>query len=103
VPRDDIVIENASRTTWENARFVTAILNREHYDSPVLVTSAYHMPRALMDFYRFGCTPQPVISNTRHAQTGVMPRHGNLVDAELALHELIGIAQFHVYRAIGWF
>jgi hypothetical protein len=25
------------------------------------------------------------------------------VSAEIALHELIGIAQFHVYRAIGWF
>jgi hypothetical protein len=33
----------------------------------------------------------------------VLPRYDNLVNANTALHELIGIAQFHVYRLIGWF
>jgi uncharacterized SAM-binding protein YcdF (DUF218 family) len=103
VPRPDIILENASRTTYENAAYVTAILNREHYSSSILITSAYHMPRALLDFQRFGYTPQPIVSNTRRVRPGVLPRYGNLVDAELALHELIGIVQFHVYRAIGWF
>ncbi len=103
VPRADIVLENTSRTTYENARNVSAILNRSPYDTLILVTSAYHMPRALLDFRRFGLEPQPMISNTRHAQLGVLPRYDNLVSAETALHELIGIAQFYVYRAIGWF
>ena len=103
VARRDIILENASRTTYENAKYVTPILAREHYDSLILVTSAHQMRRALLDFRRFGVTPQPVVSNTRRAQTGVLPRYANLVNAEIALHELIGIAQFHVYRAIGWF
>jgi uncharacterized SAM-binding protein YcdF (DUF218 family) len=103
VPRTDIVLENSSRTTYENARNVSAILERSRYDSLILVTSAYQMPRALLDFHRFGRTPQPLISSARHARLGVLPRYDNLVSAEIALHELIGIAQFHVYRAIGWF
>ena len=103
VPRADIVLENRSLTTYENARNVSAILRRLSYDSLILVTSAYQMPRALLDFHRFGLAPQPLISNARRARLGVLPRYDNLVNAEIALHELIGIAQFHVYRAIGWF
>jgi uncharacterized SAM-binding protein YcdF (DUF218 family) len=103
VPRADIVLENSSRTTYENARNVSAILDRSRYDSLILVTSAYQMPRALLDFHRFGLAPQPLVSSARRARLGVLPRYDNLVNAEIALHELVGIAQFHVYCAIGWF
>ena len=103
VPRADIVLENRSLTTYENARNVAALLAPERYDLLILVTSAYQMPRALLDFHRFGLTPHPVISNTRQVRVGVLPRYDNLVDADTALHELIGIAQFHVYRLLGWF
>jgi uncharacterized SAM-binding protein YcdF (DUF218 family) len=103
VARPDIILENRSLNTYENARNVAAILPHGYYDSLILVTSAYHMPRALLDFHLFGITPQPVISNARHARRGLLPRYENLVAAELALHELVGIAQFRVYRAFGWF
>jgi uncharacterized SAM-binding protein YcdF (DUF218 family) len=103
VARADIVLENSSLTTYENARNVSAILGQSSYDALILVTSAYQMRRALLDFHRFGVAPQPLISSARHAHLGVLPRFDNLVNAEIALHELVGIAQFHVYRAIGWF
>ncbi|MGF6976323.1 uncharacterized SAM-binding protein YcdF (DUF218 family) [Paraburkholderia sp. JPY465] len=103
VPRSDIVLEKSSRTTYENARNVSAIVGQSQYDTLILVTSAYHMPRALLDFHRFGVEPQPQISSARRVRLGVLPRFGNLVAAEIALHELIGLAQFHLYRAIGWF
>lgn len=103
VARADLILENTSRNTYENARNVARILRAERYDSLILVTSAYQMPRALLDFERFGLAPQPVVSNTRHVRLGVLPRMTNLMSANIALHELIGIAQFHVYRALGWF
>jgi uncharacterized SAM-binding protein YcdF (DUF218 family) len=103
VANADLRLENTSLNTYENARNVARMLAGESYDSLMLVTSAYQMPRAMLDFMRFGLEPQPVISNTRHARLGLLPHYDNLVDAEIALHELIGIAQFHVYRAIGWF
>lgn len=103
VARKDIVLENTSLTTYQNARNVAAILQQQRYDSLMLVTSAYQMPRAMLDFHRFGYAPLPVVSNVRYAKCGWLPRLSNLVAAETALHELVGIAQFHVYRRIGWF
>lgn len=103
VARSDIVLEKSSRTTYENARNVSAIVGQSHYDTLILVTSAYHMPRALLDFQRFGVEPQPQISSARRVRLGVLPRFDNLVAAEIALHELAGLAQFHLYRAFGWF
>jgi hypothetical protein len=61
------------------------------------------MERAMLDFDRFGLAAQPVVSNARKSKTGVIPRLANLVNANIALHEVIGRAQFHVYRALGWF
>ncbi len=111
----DLVLENTSLTTWQNARNVTRLLAPglagtgdtsgagSTGDTLLLVTSAYHMPRALLDFRRFGADPVPVVAGMRRAVTGWAPRLVNLESAQTALHELIGIAQFHVYRMIGWF
>lgn len=101
-PRD-LLLETTSLNTYQNAGHVAHILRKRHYDSLILVTSAYQMERAMLDFDRFGLAPQPVISNAREITTGVLPRVDNLVNANIALHELIGRAQFHVYRALGWF
>lgn len=103
VAKSDLVLENTSLTTYENAEHVARILRNEHYDSLMLVTSAYHMPRALLFFHRFGLAPEPVASSGRSARCSLKPRRPNLFAANLALHELIGIAQFHVYRALGWY
>ncbi|GLU34823.1 YdcF family protein [Trinickia caryophylli] len=103
VARSDLLLENRSGNTYENAQYVARMLRQRHYDSLILVTSAYHMPRAMLDFDRFGLTPQPVIANARHVRRGLLPRLSNLVNANIALHELIGLAQFHAYRALGWF
>ncbi|MFP6558673.1 YdcF family protein [Paraburkholderia sp. B3] len=106
VARSDLVLENASLTTWQNARNVTRLLQTwpdAAGTTLLLVTSAYQMPRALLDFRRDGNDPLPVVSGTRVALTGWRPRLANLESAQIALHELIGIAQFHVYCMIGWF
>ncbi len=106
VARSDLVLENTSLTTWQNARNVTRLLKTwpdAAGTTLLLVTSAYHMPRALLDFQRFDNDPVPVVSGTRDALPGWQPRLANLESTLLALHELIGIAQFHVYCAIGWF
>ncbi|PXX07451.1 uncharacterized SAM-binding protein YcdF (DUF218 family) [Paraburkholderia tropica] len=103
VPPADLVLENRSLTTWENARNVAPIVHAERADTLFLVTSAYHMPRAMLDFHRFEMEPAPAVSSVRHVRAGIQPRLTNLQAAEVALHELIGIAQFYVYRMIGWF
>lgn len=46
VPGDDILIEEKSTTTEENAEFTSDLLKREGFDSYILVTSPYHQRRA---------------------------------------------------------
>ncbi|NLP63939.1 YdcF family protein [Paraburkholderia sacchari] len=103
VEKSDLVLENRSLTTWENARNVAPIVHAQRADTLFVVTSAYHMPRAMLDFHRFQMDPVPAVSDVRRVRTGMWPRRANLRDAETALHELIGIAQFYVYRMLGWF
>ncbi|WGS43898.1 YdcF family protein [Burkholderia sp. JSH-S8] len=99
----DLILEANSRTTYENARFTAPILRSRHDDARILVTSSYQMRRALLDFHHFGIDAQPVFANRREARKGWLPRWQNLVNAEHALHELAGIAQFYAYRWLGWF
>ncbi|QBQ97329.1 YdcF family protein [Paraburkholderia pallida] len=103
VARHDLVLENRSLTTWENARNVAPIVHAQRADTLFVVTSAYHMPRAMLDFHRFRMNPVPAVSDVRSVSMGIWPRLANLRNAETALHELIGIAQFYVYRMLGWF
>jgi len=103
VAPDHLVLENRSLTTWENARNVARIIGSPCKDTLLVITSAYHMRRAMLDFHRFGLDPIPVVSGVRLAQPGWLPRRHNLRAAETALHELIGTAQFYVYRRLGWF
>ncbi|MBB3259540.1 uncharacterized SAM-binding protein YcdF (DUF218 family) [Paraburkholderia bannensis] len=103
IARNDLVLENTSLTTWQNARNVAPIVHSQRADTLFVVTSSYHMARAMLDFERFGMHPVPAVSEVRYVRLGLWPRLGNLRNVETALHELIGIAQFHVYVMLGWF
>jgi uncharacterized SAM-binding protein YcdF (DUF218 family) len=59
VPRDAIVLENRSRDTHENALF-TAQLLRNDPRGKVLLTSDYHMFRALRAFRKAGLEVSPI-------------------------------------------
>jgi len=53
-PRSALVLETASRNTYENAVNTAAILDKNGWRSGLLVTSAAHMPRALATFAKAG-------------------------------------------------
>lgn len=54
VPADRIIIEDRARDTLENALFSAAMLRHRGWTEAVVVTDAYHLPRALYTFRRFG-------------------------------------------------
>src|SRR5690606_23198947 len=52
--RDRLVLENRSRDTYENAVFTRQLVNPQPGEKWLLVTSAFHMPRAMALFRKAG-------------------------------------------------
>jgi len=94
----DLVRENQSLNTYENARNVAAILGAAHDNRLIVVTSAYHMRRSMRAFEAFGYTPAPYVSDVRSYRATFFPRIRGFTNSELAMHELVGLARFDVYR-----
>jgi uncharacterized SAM-binding protein YcdF (DUF218 family) len=59
VPAKKIIVEDNSRDTFENVKFTKEICDRSSFTNPVLVTSAYHLKRAVMTFDKVGLKVLP--------------------------------------------
>ena len=61
IPAEDIWIENQSKNTIENARFSRQIIDRNGglKSKAVLITSAFHIPRATLTFEQAGIAVRP--------------------------------------------
>jgi len=88
--------ENKANTTWENATFSTKLLNKRNIHTVVLVTSAWHMPRAAWCFEQQGLNviPAPTDYLTDQADNDIrsfLPRWDRLAESGRALHEYLGL------------
>lgn len=98
IPRDMLRVEEASRTTAENARFTA---ERFEFQRVAVVTSAYHMRRALLAFDREGLTPLPAPAAYRRDQRPLrpvmfMPGATNLRDTATVLRERVGFLWYRM-------
>ena len=90
------LLEEESKNTFENARFVNKILKDNSISKILLVTHAYHMPRAMWCFNDVGLEPiaAPTIFYKRNSAEPEMkdyiPRASALTKTRIALHEYIG-------------
>jgi uncharacterized SAM-binding protein YcdF (DUF218 family) len=50
VPEQKIILENKSINTEQNAKFTKKLLEEHNLQRPILVTSAFHMERAVRNF-----------------------------------------------------
>lgn len=86
--------EDRSADTWENAEFSAAMLLPAGKRKVLLVTSAWHMPRAAASFRRFGLEVVPAPTGFRapalEGWTGWLPQWSGLKDTCFALHEWLG-------------
>ncbi len=59
IPDQDIILEMESRTTGENAKYTAMLLKERGFKRPILVTSAYHMQRSVLNFEKYGVAVTP--------------------------------------------
>jgi uncharacterized SAM-binding protein YcdF (DUF218 family) len=101
VAPERIVIENASRNTYENAVFTRDLVKPSPQERWLLITSAYHMPRAVGVFRQVGFSviPFPVDFRTRDVGDLLRPfaRIGEgLERTDLAAKEWIGLVAYRL-------
>ncbi len=102
IEQADILLDQRSQNTFENAKFTSFILKSRNYDKIFLVTSAYHMKRALLYSSHFGIHATPEIADYSISNISFSPKGYNLALADFAMHEYVGILRFYVYNFFGW-
>jgi uncharacterized SAM-binding protein YcdF (DUF218 family) len=98
VDRNRITLENESLDTKGNASGIAAISKGEPI---VLVTSAFHMPRAVLSFERAGMKVIPAPTEYRAKRSALtwadfLPDTTKMEMTRLALHEYIGLLYYSV-------
>lgn len=106
VPEQDILLEEQSRNTRENALFTKKILDQNpQIKSTILITSAFHMRRAEACFNKVGLQPAifPVdfYADKKHYTLNnlIIPNEQTLNNWSVLLHEITG---FCVYKLLGY-
>lgn len=95
-----LLTEEKSNTTWENAKYTTALLRERGITRVYLVTHAWHMPRAVWSFERAGMNVLPaptsfVIVDASRI-TAWLPSAAALVNVRYALHEMTGLLWYRL-------
>jgi len=101
IPEEDIILEEESKTTFENALFTKKLLDDRGITSITLITSATHMFRAKNTFASTGLkvaiAPSGYLSNkSRYQLQDFFPSAHNLNFFLRALWEYVGIAVYQV-------
>lgn len=100
VPKEKIRWITGSKNTWEDAAAVAAALAERQF---ILVTSAFHMPRAVWAFHRHGLLPIPAPCGHRtpllRTFRSFLPQTQALSGSALAMREHFGLFWYRLrYR-----
>lgn len=99
IARDRLIVEEQARNTHENAVMTRPLADPKPGENWVLITSAFHMPRAVGCFRMAGWNviPYPVdyLAEGRRAGLGFAPG-GHLGSLRNALHEWAGLAVYYL-------
>ncbi|MBO0948885.1 YdcF family protein [Fibrella forsythiae] len=106
IPARDLIWETHSRNTYENAQFSAKVLrSRFHTDRCVLVTSAFHLRRAMGCFTRAGIQATPFPAAYIHKRRTfalvnlLVPHEDDFSDAMHLIREVFG---YVTYRVAGY-
>jgi uncharacterized SAM-binding protein YcdF (DUF218 family) len=99
IPRDKIIIDDKSLTTEENAKNTKKLLTMYSFTKPILVTSAFHMERSVIQFnkYDIKVTPFPTDYQTNvnpHFNINdLIPSSSAIDNLSISIKEYLGIIQ----------
>ena len=98
---EQVLAEEISRNTYENAVKAAEIIRAGQYRDLVLVTSALHMYRAAAAFHKQGLFPDPYpvdfrSSGGRMRLFGLFPSAETLSTMTEVIHELIGVVMYRL-------
>jgi uncharacterized SAM-binding protein YcdF (DUF218 family) len=92
--------ETQADNTCENARYSAAILRKAGISSALVVTHAWHMPRAILSFQQAGfpIVPAPLHADTHEirAVSDFLPHTSAWVRSFYALHEWVGLLAYRM-------
>ncbi|MDP2901986.1 MAG: YdcF family protein [Methylovulum sp.] len=93
--------EDRSRNTAENASYSRALLQPLNIDRIILVTHAFHMPRALTEFKRVGFDVQPAPTAYFSSEDGLsvfsfIPSAQALTVSSFVFHEYLGLLWYRL-------
>lgn len=101
IPEEDIIIESASRNTYENALYSKKVLQEQNIrGNYLLITSAWHMRRAVGCFDKVGLsyTPYSVdfLSEEDHLTLDniLLPSSKGLLEWEMLIKEWVGMVAY---------
>jgi len=97
ISAENIILEDKSRNTFESAKNIKEILDDEPF---FLVTSAYHLPRAIETFQKARTNPIPAPADFKIEKNydilDFFPDTENLRNSDIALHEYFGILWYRL-------
>ena len=99
LPADRVLYESTSRTTFENAIHSKSVKGVDPAQPWLLLTSAWHMPRAMAAFQRAGwnVTAYPVdFRSGKHTPWTQYSMDQGAKKWRMALHELLGLLAYRV-------
>lgn len=101
VPKKDIILEQESMSTFDEARLIKPIVRNQRF---ILVTSASHMPRSMALFRKLGMNPVPAPTGHLVKHFGdsisILPSVSNLKKSDTAFYEILGIIKEKVLGRI---
>ena len=98
---EQVLVEERSRNTYENAVKAAEIIRAGQYRDLVLITSALHMYRAAAAFHKQGLFPAlyPVDFQSSRGKvrlSDLFPSAGTLTTTTDVIHELVGVVMYRL-------
>lgn len=105
IPEEKIIIESESRNTYENAKYTAQIIKSKVDAKVLLITSAFHMRRAMACFKKQGINCDYFPADRKSGKRKFLidhlfiPNTEALMNWEILMHEFVG---YIVYYIIGY-